>query len=104
LDGQRRALGEIDMSAPVMLVAGASRGIGAAIARLAGEKGYDVAVNYVNNRDAAESVAADIRKQGRKAEIIQADMSKEADIRAMFATFDKQFSRLDALVYNAGGG
>jgi NAD(P)-dependent dehydrogenase (short-subunit alcohol dehydrogenase family) len=87
-----------------MLVAGASRGIGAAIARLAGEKGYDVAVNYVNNKDAAESVAADIRKQGRKAEIIQADVSKEADIRSMFAAVDKHFGRLDAFVYNAGGG
>jgi NAD(P)-dependent dehydrogenase (short-subunit alcohol dehydrogenase family) len=87
-----------------MLVIGASRGIGAAIARLAGEKGYDVAVNYVNNREAAEAVANDVRAQGRKAEIIQADAANENDIKKLFAEFDTKFDRLDALVYNAGGG
>ncbi len=91
------------MTAPVMLVAAGSRSIGAAIARQAGEQGYDVAINYVNNREAAESVAEHVRAQGRKAEIIQADMSKEEDIRRMFAEFDQHFGRLDCLVYNAGG-
>ncbi len=92
------------MSAPVMLIAAASRGIGAAIARLAGEKGYDVAINYVNNREAAEGVAADVRGHGRKAVLIQGDMSRDDDIRRMFTEFDQSFGQLDAFVYNAGGG
>jgi NAD(P)-dependent dehydrogenase (short-subunit alcohol dehydrogenase family) len=91
------------MSAPVMLIAAGSRSIGGAIARMAGERGYDVAVNYVNNREAAESVAEHVRAQGRKATVIQADMGKEEDIRRMFAEYDAQFDRLDAFVYNAGG-
>jgi NAD(P)-dependent dehydrogenase (short-subunit alcohol dehydrogenase family) len=91
------------MSAPVMLVAAGSRSIGAAIARQAGEGGYDVAINYVNDRAAAESVADHVRAQGRKAAVIQADMTKEDDIRRMFAEFDSHFDRLDAFVYNAGG-
>lgn len=91
------------MTAPVMLVIAASRGIGAAIARLAAEKGYDVAVNYANSREAAEEVAAHVRAQGRRAELIQADVSQDTEIRRLFAEFDTHFDRLDALVYNAGG-
>ncbi|MBT2187832.1 SDR family NAD(P)-dependent oxidoreductase [Sphingobium nicotianae] len=91
------------MSAPVLLIAGGSRSIGGAIARMAGERGYDVAVNYVTNRDAAESVAEHVRAQGRKAAVIQADMSKEEDVPRMFAQCDAAFGRLDAFVYNAGG-
>ena len=58
------------MSTPgrkVMLITGASRGIGAATARLAGQRGYDVAVNYAGNKAAAEAVVADVRKLGRRA-------------------------------------
>ena len=91
------------MSAPVMLVAAGSRSIGAAIATQAGEQGYDVAINYVANRDAAEGVAGQVRAHGRKAIVIQADMANEDDIRRMFVEFDAQFDRLDAFVYNAGG-
>jgi NAD(P)-dependent dehydrogenase (short-subunit alcohol dehydrogenase family) len=91
------------MSAPVMLVAAGSRSIGAAIARQAGEQGYDVAINYMSNREAAEEVANHVRVQGRKAVAIQADMAKEDDIRRMFVELDQHFDRLDALVYNAGG-
>lgn len=90
------------MSAPVMLVVAGSRSIGAAIAKQAGEKGYDVAVNYVNNKEAAEGVAEHIRAQGRKAEIIQADLSKEDDVRRLFVEFDQHFDRLDCMVYNPG--
>ncbi len=91
------------MTTPVMLVVAGSRSIGAAIARQAAEQGYDVAINYVNNREAAEGVAEHVRAQGRKAAIIQADVSQEADIRRMWQEFDGHFGRLDALVYNAGG-
>lgn len=91
------------MSAPVMLVAAGSRSIGGAIARMAGERGHDVAVNYINNREAAESVAEHVRAQGQRAVVIQGDMGKAADIKRMFAEFDAAFDRLDAFVYNAGG-
>jgi NAD(P)-dependent dehydrogenase (short-subunit alcohol dehydrogenase family) len=87
-----------------MLIAAGSRGIGGAIAKLAGARGYDVAINYVNNKEAAESVAADVRSHGQKAVIIRGDMSKEEDIRDLFEEFDARFSQLDAFVYNAGGG
>lgn len=91
------------MSAPVLLIAAGSRSIGGAIARMAGERGYDVAINYVNNRDAAEATADHVRAQGRKASVIQGDMGKEEDIRRMFVEFDRDFDRLDTFVYNAGG-
>jgi NAD(P)-dependent dehydrogenase (short-subunit alcohol dehydrogenase family) len=91
------------MSAPVLLIAAGSRSIGGAISRMAGERGYDVAVNYVNNRDAAEATAEHVRAQGRRAITVQGDMAREADVRRMFAQFDQAFGRLDAFVYNAGG-
>lgn len=91
------------MSAPVMLVAAGSRSIGGAIARMAGERGHDVAINYLSNRAAAESVADHVRAQGRRAVTIQGDMGNAADIRRMFAELDSAFGRLDAFVYNAGG-
>lgn len=85
-----------------LLITGASRGIGAATARLAAKRGYDVAVNYVSNRAAAEAVVADVVKAGRKGVAIQGDCAKPADIRRIFAEVDKQFGRLDAFFNNAG--
>ena len=85
----------------VMIVTGASRGIGAAVARLAGAKGYDVAVNYARARDRAEAVAADIRKAGQRAIAIQADMGKEDDILRMLETVDDELGPVSAVVNNA---
>ena len=85
----------------VMIVTGASRGIGAAVARLAGAKGYDVAVNYARARDRAEAVAADIRKAGQRAVAIQADMGKEDDILRMLETVDDALGPVSAVVNNA---
>ena len=62
------------MSRPVMLIAGGSRGIGAATARLAGARGYDVAVNYKNNSNAAAGVVNAVKKAGGKAIAVQGDM------------------------------
>src|SRR5262252_4134157 len=73
-------------SAPVLLITGASRGIGAATARLAAQHGYDVAVNYLQDRTSADAVVADITAAGRRAIAVQADMAQEADIERMFAT------------------
>jgi len=86
----------------VMLITGASRGIGAATARLAAARGYAVAVNYVARKDAAEAVAADVRKAGRKALTIQADIGRPQEIARLFQTIDAEFGRLDAFFNNAG--
>lgn len=86
----------------VLLVTGASRGIGAATARMAAGRGYDVAVNYVSNKAAADAVVADIQKAGRKAVAIQADCAKPEEIKRLFAEVDKAFGRLDAFFNNAG--
>ena len=84
-----------------MIVTGASRGIGAAVARLAGARGYDVAVNYVRARDRAEEVAADIRNAGQNAIAIQADMGREDDILRMLDTVDGELGPVSAVVNNA---
>ncbi|KAF0118875.1 MAG: 3-oxoacyl-ACP reductase [Rhodospirillaceae bacterium] len=87
---------------PVILVTGASRGIGAATARLAGARGYAVAVNYCSNSDAAAKVVADIRDGGGEAVAIRADVGAPEAVEALFAQVDERFGRLDALVNNAG--
>jgi NAD(P)-dependent dehydrogenase (short-subunit alcohol dehydrogenase family) len=86
----------------VMLITGASRGIGAATARLAATRGYAVAVNYVARKDAAEAVAADVRQAGRKALTIQADIGKPDEVTRLFQSIDSEFGRLDAFFNNAG--
>jgi NAD(P)-dependent dehydrogenase (short-subunit alcohol dehydrogenase family) len=89
-------------SRPVLLVTGASRGIGAVTARLAAARGYDVAVNYKSNVAAAEQVVAAVRSAGASALAVQADMGVEADIARMFDTVDAKLGRLTHLVYNCG--
>ncbi|MBC5763476.1 SDR family oxidoreductase [Ramlibacter albus] len=86
----------------VMLVTGASRGIGAATARLAAKHGYAVAVNYTSNEAAAAQVVRDIEAAGSRAFAVRADVASEADILAMFEQVDKRLGRLTALVNNAG--
>jgi len=86
----------------VLLVTGASRGIGAATARLAAAQGYAVVVNFLANRAAAEDVTKDIAAKDGTAIAIQADVSAEADVARLFAEIDNRFGRLDALVNNAG--
>jgi NAD(P)-dependent dehydrogenase (short-subunit alcohol dehydrogenase family) len=86
---------------PIMIVTGGSRGIGAAIARVAGERGYDVCVNYTAAADRAEAVAEEIRKGGRRAIAVKADVSKPEDIAHLFAETDRQLGTVDVLVNNA---
>lgn len=87
----------------VMIVTGASRGIGAATARLAARDGFDVCVNYLSAAEAAEAVAADVRAAGRRALVVQGDMGREADVLRLFETVDRELGRPDAVVNNAGG-
>jgi len=87
---------------PSILITGASTGIGAATAVLASERGYDVGINYASSTQAAETVAQSVRENGRKAVLLQADVSDEAAVEAMFAQFSEQLRAPDVLVLNAG--
>jgi len=86
----------------IVLVTGAGRGIGAAIARGAGQKGFAVAVNYARSADGANKVVEEIKEAGGKAIAIRADMTKEAEIVAMFETIDRSLGKVTHLVNNAG--
>ncbi|MBM3388525.1 MAG: SDR family oxidoreductase [Betaproteobacteria bacterium] len=87
---------------PVLLVTGGGRGIGAAVARLAAAQGWDVALNVVRDMASAQAVAADVRALGRRALAVQADVSDEAAVQALFATVDAELGPLRGLVNNAG--
>lgn len=87
---------------PILLITGASRGIGAATALLAAQKGYAVAVNYTANSLAADEVVRQIRATGGNAITVQADVGVEAQVIAMFERIDAKLGRLAALVNNAG--
>ena len=86
----------------LVLITGGSRGIGAATALLAARQGYAVAVNYSANSLAADEVVHQIRQAGGQAMAVQADVSNEAQVVAMFEKIDAKFGRLSALVNNAG--
>lgn len=90
------------MNDRVLLITGASRGIGAATARLAAREGWAVAVNYAARRDAADAVVRDIEAAGGRALALQADVRDEAAVLRMFETIDAQLGRLGGLVNNAG--
>ncbi len=86
----------------IILITGASRGIGKATALLAADKGFDVAVNYHSNHEAANTVVKAIKAKGQNAIAIQADVSEETEIIRLFQELDTQLGKLDALVNNAG--
>jgi NAD(P)-dependent dehydrogenase (short-subunit alcohol dehydrogenase family) len=90
------------MNAPVLLITGGSRGIGAATALSAAQAGYAVAVNYQSNSLAADEVVRSIRDSGGQAMALQADVSREDEVMAMFARIDAKWGPLAALVNNAG--
>ena len=86
----------------VLLITGASRGIGAATALQAARRGWAVAVNYASNSLAADEVVRSIRAAGGTAITVQADVGDEAQVMAMFEKVDAKLGRLTALVNNAG--
>jgi 3-oxoacyl-[acyl-carrier protein] reductase len=86
----------------VAVVTGASKGIGAGIAKSLAEEGASVVVNYASSKEGADRVVAEIVKKGGKAVAVQGDVSKASDVRRIFAETKKAFGTLDVLVNNAG--
>ena len=91
-----------DLSGRVALVTGAGRGIGKAIALILAEAGADVAVNYRERADAAAATADAIRRLGRRAAAVQADVSLAAEVTALVATVARELGSIDILINNAG--
>ncbi|WP_222908642.1 SDR family oxidoreductase [Pseudomonas sp. DNDY-54] len=86
----------------VMLITGASRGIGAATARLAAAQGYALCLNYHQRQDAAQQLVKELQNAGTRAIAVAADVSDDAQVAKLFASIDAEFGRLDVLVNNAG--
>ncbi|WP_312936728.1 SDR family oxidoreductase [Stutzerimonas nitrititolerans] len=86
----------------VMLITGASRGIGAATARLAAAEGYALCLNFHHRADAAQQLLEELKSTGTQAIAVAADVADETQVARLFATIDEQFGRLDVLVNNAG--
>lgn len=87
---------------PVVLITGASRGIGAAAATLAARDGFDVAIGYVKNEAAAHQVAEAVRRRGRRAVTVQGDVAIPEDLPRMFAQAGEELGPITALVNNSG--
>ncbi len=87
---------------PVCLITGASAGIGAAAARMAAQRGYDLVVGYNSDKAGAEAVAADAKASGARAITMQGDVADPTAIDRMYETLDSEFGRIDALINNAG--
>jgi 3-oxoacyl-[acyl-carrier protein] reductase len=90
------------LTGKVAIVTGASKGIGAAIARALGAQGASVVVNYASSKEGAEKVAETIRESGGKAIAVKADVSKAKEAQALIDDTLKEFGRLDVLVNNSG--
>src|SRR5437764_221168 len=90
------------LTGKVAVVTGASKGIGASIARHLAAEGAAVVVNYASSKEGAERVVAEITGEGGRAVAVRADVAKPADIRRLFAEAQQAFGRLDVLVNNAG--
>src|SRR5437870_12591945 len=91
------------LAGKVALVTGASKGIGADIAKHLAAEGAAVVVNYASSKEAADRVVDDITKRGGKAIAVQADVAAKKDIERLFAETKKAFGQVDILVNNAGG-
>ncbi|MET1032715.1 enoyl-[acyl-carrier-protein] reductase FabL [Domibacillus tundrae] len=86
------------------LVTGSSRGVGKAIAITLAKEGYDIVVNYVRSKSAAEETAKEIEALGRRALVVKANVGDIAKIKEMFETIDEEFGRLDIFINNAASG
>jgi 3-oxoacyl-[acyl-carrier protein] reductase len=90
------------LAGKVAVVTGASKGIGADIAKGLAKEGASVVVNYASSKEGADKVVNEITKAGGKAIAVQGDVAKEADVTRIFAETQKTFGKLDILVNNAG--
>ena len=86
----------------VLIITGASRGIGAATARIAGRSGYVVCVNYLKNKAAAKQIVEEIKADGGRALAVGADISREEEVVKLFCTVDDKLGKISALANNAG--
>jgi NAD(P)-dependent dehydrogenase (short-subunit alcohol dehydrogenase family) len=86
----------------IALITGASRGIGAASALAAARLGFDIALNYANNQQAAQEVAEQVRALGREAVVLQADIGNQTEVLQLFKSVDEHLGTITALVNNAG--
>ncbi len=86
----------------VLLITGASRGIGAETARLAAARGYSLCLNYLHSEQAANELLQALTDGGHQAFLFQADVGQESEVEAMYRAIDREFGRLDGLVNNAG--
>ena len=86
----------------VAIVTGASRGIGAAVARRLAKDGFAVAINYASSSKEADALVAELASTGTKAIAVKADVSKADEVRAMFEATEAQLGKIDVLVNNAG--
>lgn len=93
---------DVDMKDKVAVITGSSQGIGAAIAKLLGEKGYNIVVTYRNNKEKADDVVNYIISKGSKAIAVELDVTSEQGVKACFEIVNSQFGKLDVLVNNAG--
>jgi NAD(P)-dependent dehydrogenase (short-subunit alcohol dehydrogenase family) len=90
------------MMRPVMLITGGSRGIGAATARMAAERGYDIVISFRSNEVAADAVVVACGAEGAGAMAVRADVAVEQDVVELFEAASQAFGRLDAVINNAG--
>ena len=83
---------------------GASRGIGAEVARLLAARGADVAINYRSKESRAAEIADEVRARERRAVLVQSDLTDSSSVEQMMRTIGQEFGRLDILILNASGG
>lgn len=95
---------DVDLTDRVILITGASRGVGAAASLIAAQAGADVMINYRSKERRAQAVADQVTGAGRRASLAQADLTDAEAVREMFAAVQRDFGKLDVLVLNASGG
>lgn len=93
-----------ELAGASVLITGASRGVGASLARQFSAAGSDVVINYRSKQRRADEVAAEVRALGVRALVVQADITVEAEVDAMYAEVESEFGSLDVVVLNASGG
>lgn len=95
---------DVDLTGRTLLITGASRGVGAAAAKIAASAGADIGINYRSKVKRAQAVANAVTAEGQRAEMFEADLTNLEDVQQMFANAVTAFGKIDVLVLNASGG